>query len=88
MRMGHWAAEEAQCRAEIREFYRTLFASDYNDANDASLQWMWRFMGSLLKPRRRRAPCIFLGTDKGDNGKSAFTNLLHATLGAYSTLWR
>ena len=82
---GALCAEEAACRAEIREFYRTLFASDYNDANDASVEWMWRFMGGLLqRPRRRRAPCIFLGTDKGDNGKSVFTNLLHATLGGYS----
>ena len=82
---GELSAEEAECRAEIREFYRTLFASDYNDANDASLEWMWRFMGSLLhRPRKRRAPCIFLGTDGGDNGKSVFTNLLHATLGGYS----
>ena len=77
----------AQYRAEINEFYRTLFASDYNDPNDASLARMWRFMGSLVASgaiTKPRVPCIFLGTDEGDNGKSAFTNLIHATLGDYS----
>ena len=72
-------------RAQIHELYRTLFAVDYTDPNDACLAAMWRFMGSLLhRSGTVSAPCVFLGTDKGDNGKSAFTNFIHATLGPYS----
>ncbi len=71
--------------AQIHELYRTLFAVDYADPDDACLAAMWRFMGSLLhRSGTVSAPCVFLGTDRGDNGKSAFTNLIHATLGDYS----
>jgi hypothetical protein len=88
--MGEMASdrmEEAHYRAQIHELYRTLFADDYNDPDDPSLAAMWRFMGNLLRrgPRRgQKPPCIFLGTDQGDNGKTLFTNLMHATLGDYS----
>jgi hypothetical protein len=75
--------EEVHYRAQIHELYRTLFADDYNDPDDPSLAAMWSFMGSLLR-RGPKPPCIFLGTDRGDNGKSLFTNLMHATLGDYS----
>ena len=84
--MGEMASdrmEEAHYRAQIHELYRTLFADDYNDPDDPSLAAMWSFMGSLLR-RGPKPPCIFLGTDRGDNGKSLFTNLMHATLGDYS----
>jgi hypothetical protein len=88
--MGEMASdrrEEVHYRAQIHELYRTLFADDYNDPDDPSLAAMWRFMGSLLRRGQKRGqkpPCIFLGTDRGDNGKSLFTNLMHATLGDYS----
>jgi hypothetical protein len=52
-----------QYRARILELYRTLFATDYNDPHDPSLAAAWRFMRSLLTPRRANAPhtVIFLG---------------------------
>ena len=65
---------------KIKEFYRTLF-SDPSDAADANLAAAWRFSGSLLTAERKCA-VAFVGA--GDSGKTAFTNLMHRTLGDYS----
>lgn len=76
-------AEMADMRAQIEEFYRKIH-SDPRDPLDQSLASMWLFVGSLLL-RGRKRPCVFLGTERGDNGKTAFTNLISATLGDYHT---
>ena len=77
-------AEMAEMRAQIEEFYRKLH-SDPTDPLDQSLASMWLFVGSLLL-RGRKRPCVFLGTERGDNGKTTFTNLISATLGDYHTV--
>ena len=71
-------------RAQIEEFYRKIH-SDPTDPLDQSLASMRLFVGSLLL-RGRKRPCVFLGTERGDNGKTAFTNLISATLGDYHTV--
>jgi len=65
---------------KIKEFYRTLF-SDPSDPSDANLAAAWRFSGSLLTAERKCAVAFVGG---GDSGKTAFTNLMHRTLGDYS----
>ena len=56
--------------------------SDPSDPNDANLAAAWRFAGSLLTEGRKCA-VAFVGA--GDSGKTAFTNLMHRTLGEYSS---
>ena len=65
---------------KIKEFYRMLF-SDPSDPSDANLAAAWRFSGSLLTAERKCAVAFVGG---GDSGKTAFTNLMHRTLGEYS----
>ena len=70
-------------RAQIDAFYRSLFADDHDDANDARLAAMWLFSGSLLcRENVCKKAYVFLG--KGENGTTTFTSLLHRTLGEYA----
>ena len=61
---------------EILEFYRKLFADPAS---------MLLFVGSLMLRGKRKRPCVFLGTERGFNGKAKFTSLILETLGDYAT---
>jgi len=72
-----------EMRAQIEEFYRTLFAADYHNTRDAQLAAMWLLVGSLLcRENVCKKAYVFFG--EGDSGKTTFTRLIQLTLGDYA----
>jgi hypothetical protein len=72
-----------ETRAQIDEFYRTLFAADYHSTRDARLAAMWLLVGSLLcRENVCKKAYVFFG--EGDSGKTTFTRLIQLTLGDYA----
>ncbi len=72
-----------EMRAQIEEFYRTLFAADYRSRSDARLAAMWLLVGSLLcRENVCKKAYVFFG--EGDSGKTTFTRLIQLTLGDYA----